>query len=106
MIKKYILCPLCYKQVVRQIRFKPSDKRFGDCQPREIRRNVIGARVGRTEKFVEQPQGNAEQRQVIYYCGSCRIGWRPKDVIRRSITCVRSRSDLTVKEYKKTLAVF
>ena len=106
MIKKYILCPLCKKQVERQIRFKKSDKRFGEAQPQTIMRNVIGSKCGRTEKVLEKPQGNAEQRQVIYYCNSCRIGWRPKDVIRKSIRCVRFRSDLTVKEYKKALNAF
>lgn len=94
---QYLLCPVCSGKLKKQRRFKPSDHRFGEPEPRTVRiRPFVGARI---ETVIEKPQGDAEVGYNVYYCEKCKLGWRYKDTVKFEILPA-ALPKMTVKEFK------
>lgn len=98
--KTYILCPICKKQLQRQIRYKQNLNKV-DTETKRIKAFIPGIKgpIIVNDYRSEKP----DKRMNVWYCSTCKIGFNYRDTIKYTIKTAVSAIKLTCREFKQKL---
>ena len=98
--KTYIICPICKRQLKKQIRYKTNPNKI-ETENKRIKAFIPGIKgpIIVTDYRSEQP----DKRINVWYCSTCKIGFNYNDTIKYSIKAAATALKLTCKEFKQRL---